>query len=63
VLPYNIAKIYAAANERVRAFDWLETAYEGGNPDLIELNSEPIFDCLRTDRHLAHLMRRIGWNA
>ncbi|HEX5161025.1 MAG TPA: winged helix-turn-helix domain-containing protein [Steroidobacteraceae bacterium] len=63
VLPYNIAKIYAAANDRHRAFDWLETAYEGGNPDLIELNSEPIFDCLRTDRHLAQLMRRIGWNA
>jgi Tfp pilus assembly protein PilF len=63
VLPYNIAKIYAAGNDRARAFDWLETAYEGGNPDLIELNSEPIFDCLRTDRHLAHLMRRIGWNA
>jgi len=61
VLPYNIAKIYAAGNDRTRAFDWLETAYEGGNPDLIELNSEPIFDGLRTDRHLAHLMRRIGW--
>src|SRR5688572_471697 len=63
VLPYNLAKIYAAANDRTRAFDWLETAYEGGNPDLIELNSEPIFDCLRTDRHLAQLMRRIGWAA
>ena len=63
VLPYNLAKIYAAANDRTRAFDWLETAYEGGNPDLIELNSEPIFDCLRTDRHLAQLMRRIGWNS
>jgi TolB-like protein/Tfp pilus assembly protein PilF len=62
VLPYNLAKIYAAGGDRTRAFDWLETAYEGGNPDLIELNSEPIFDCLRTDRHLAQLMRRIGWN-
>jgi TolB-like protein/tetratricopeptide (TPR) repeat protein len=62
VLPYNIAKIYAAANDRARAFDWLETAYEGGNPDLIELNSEPAFDGLRTDRHFSHLMRRIGWN-
>ena len=61
VLPYNIAKIYAAANDRHRAFDWLETAYEGGNPDLIELNSEPVFDCLRTDRHLVQLMKRIGW--
>jgi Flp pilus assembly protein TadD len=63
VLPYNLAKIYAAGNDRTRAFDWLETAYEGGNPDLIELNSEPLFDCLRTDRHLAQLMRRIGFSA
>jgi len=62
VLPYNIAKIYAAAGDRTRAFDWLETAYEGGNPDLVELNSEPLFDCLRTDRHLAQLMRRVGWS-
>jgi TolB-like protein/Tfp pilus assembly protein PilF len=61
VLPYNIAKIYAAAGDRGRAFDWLETAYEGGNPDLIELNSEPVFDSLRRDRHMARLMRRIGW--
>jgi len=62
VLPYNIAKIYAAAGDRTRAFDWLEIAYEGGNPDLIELNSEPVFDVLRGDRHLTGLMRRIGWN-
>lgn len=62
VLPYNIARIYAAAADRARAFDWLETAYEGGNPDLIELNSEPVFDGLRHDRHMAQLMRRIGWS-
>jgi TolB-like protein/Tfp pilus assembly protein PilF len=62
VLPYNIAKIYAAAGDRTRAFDWLEIAYEGGNPDLIELNSEPVFDGLRGDRNFTGLMRRIGWN-
>jgi TolB-like protein/Flp pilus assembly protein TadD len=62
VLPYNIAKIYAAARDKKKAFEWLETAYEGGNPDLIELNSEPIFDGLRDDPRFAHLMRRIGWN-
>lgn len=62
VLPYNIAKIHAAAGDRTRAFDWLEIAYEGGNPDLIELNSEPVFDVLRGDRHFTGLMRRIGWN-
>jgi TolB-like protein/Tfp pilus assembly protein PilF len=62
VLPYNIAKIYAAARDRRRTLDWLETAYEGGNPDLIELNSEPVFDWLRHDSRFTHLMRRIGWN-
>jgi hypothetical protein len=63
VLPYNIAKIYAAARDRGKTFAWLETAYEGGNPDLIELNSEPVFDWLRDDSKFNHLMQRIGWDA
>jgi len=44
------------------AFSWLETAYDQGNPDLIELNSEPVLDVLRNDARLSDLMRRIGWN-
>jgi Flp pilus assembly protein TadD len=63
VLPYNIAKIYAAECDKKKAFEWLETAYEGGNPDLIELNSEPIFDGIRRSPRFAHLMHRIGWEA
>jgi TolB-like protein/Tfp pilus assembly protein PilF len=62
VLPYNIAKIHAAARDRTRTLEWLETAYEGGNPDLIELNSEPLFDFLRGDPQFVRMMRRIGWN-
>jgi Flp pilus assembly protein TadD len=61
VLPYNIAKIHAAGRDRARTLQWLETAYEGGNPDLIELNSEPVFDFLRGEARFTHLMRRIGW--
>jgi len=61
VLPYNIAKIYAAASDKDKAFGWLEKAYEEGNPDLIELNSEPVLDRLRTDARFADLMRRIGF--
>jgi TolB-like protein/Tfp pilus assembly protein PilF len=61
VLPYNVAKIYAAGADRDKAFEWLERAYEGGNPDLIELNSEPIFDGLRGEPRFSDLMRRIGW--
>jgi hypothetical protein len=44
VLPYSVAKIYSASGERDKAFAWLETAYKEGNADLIELNSEPLFD-------------------
>jgi TolB-like protein/Flp pilus assembly protein TadD len=61
VLPYNVARIHAAAGDRERAFLSLETAYEGGNPDLIELNSEPLFDPIRGDPRFKRLMRRIGW--
>lgn len=61
VLPYNIAKIYAAAANVEKVFEWLERAYDEGNPDLIELNSEPVFDGVRSDRRFAGVMRRIGW--
>lgn len=63
VLPYNIAKIYAAAGARKRALEWLERAYQEGNPDLIELNSEPLLDSLRGEREFSDLMRRIGFPA
>jgi hypothetical protein len=36
-------------------------ACEEGNPDLIELNSEPVLDRLRTDARFAGLIRRIGF--
>jgi hypothetical protein len=62
VLPYNIAKIYSASWD-TNKFEWLEKAYKEGNPDLIELNSEPLFDSLRTDPRFSDLMQRVGWTA
>jgi tetratricopeptide (TPR) repeat protein len=62
ILPYNVAKIHAAARDPEPALLWLEKAYDQGNADLIELNSEPVFDALRDDGRFADLMRRIGWN-
>ena len=61
VLPYNLAKTYAACRNSDKAFEWLETSYQEGTPDLIELNSEPIFDGLRGDPRFTGLMRRVGW--
>src|ERR1700730_2308205 len=61
VMPYSIAKIYAASGDKDRTFDWLERAYQEGTPDLIELNSEPVFDGLRGEPKFSELMRRIGF--
>ena len=61
VLPYNFAKIYAGLGDVEKGFTWLETAYDDGSPDLIELNSEPIFDNLRADLRFSNLMGRVGW--
>jgi TolB-like protein/Tfp pilus assembly protein PilF len=61
VLPYNIAKIYAAACNKEKAFAWLERSYDEASPDLIELNSEPVFDRIRSDPRFSDLMRRIGF--
>ena len=61
VLPYNFAKIYSALDNFEKAFEWLEKAYDDGSPDLIELNSEPLFDAMRNDRRFSDLMHRVGW--
>jgi len=62
VLPYNIARIHAAAGNNEKALEWLEKAYDQASADLIELNSEPVFDGLRKEPRFVDLMRRVGWS-
>ena len=62
VLPYNIARIHAAAGDKEKALDCLEKAYDQASADLIELNSEPVFDGLRKELRFVDLMRRVGWS-
>src|SRR5271170_3733713 len=45
VSPYNVARVYAAIDEKQQALEWLERAYREHNPDLIELTREPSFAC------------------
>jgi hypothetical protein len=52
VSAYNMANVWAAAGDREHTFSWLERAYEGHNPDLIELRAELVFDSLRSDPQL-----------
>ncbi len=61
VSPYNMSRIYAAAGDAGRAFQWLERAYQERNPDLIELVNEPAFDAVRNDPRFDDLLHRVGW--
>jgi TolB-like protein/tetratricopeptide (TPR) repeat protein len=61
VSPYNVARVYAAIDEKQRALEWLERAYREHNPDLIELTREPSFADLHSDAKFRELVERIGW--
>jgi TolB-like protein/cytochrome c-type biogenesis protein CcmH/NrfG len=62
VSPYNVARVYAAIDEKQRALEWLERAYLEHNPDLIELTREPSFKSLHSDAKFRALVERIGWS-
>jgi len=59
VSPYNLARVYSAARDAERAFDWLERAFAEHNPDLIELTMDAVFDPLRPDPRFGDLGRRV----
>jgi len=61
VSPYNIARAYGAVDDKQRALEWLERAFQEHNPDLIELTREPSFANLRADAKFCELVSRIGW--
>jgi TolB-like protein len=61
VSPYNLARVYGAIDDKQRALEWLERAYQEHNPDLIELAREPSFASLRSDAKFRGLMSRVGW--
>ncbi|HYM42579.1 MAG TPA: winged helix-turn-helix domain-containing protein [Steroidobacteraceae bacterium] len=63
VSPYNVARVYGAIDDKQRALEWLEKAYQEHNPDLIELTREPSFESLRSDAKFRELVERIGWRA
>jgi TolB-like protein/Tfp pilus assembly protein PilF len=61
VSPYNVARVYGAIDDKQRALEWLERAYQEHNPDLIELPREPCFASLRSDAKFRELLSQIGW--
>jgi TolB-like protein/tetratricopeptide (TPR) repeat protein len=60
VCPYHLAKIYAALDDRSKAFHFLRRAYEGGSTWFKFLALDPQLDMLHKDPRFAALTTKIG---
>ena len=60
IAPTALASNYSLVNEKEQAFEWLEKAYAENSPDLLDLNLDPDYDNLRSDKRFQDLVRRIG---
>jgi serine/threonine protein kinase len=58
---YDIAVIYAGLDDKERAFQWLNTAYEEHSGFLLFVNSDPRLRPLRPDPRFQDLLRRMGF--
>jgi hypothetical protein len=58
--PVMVAQAYARLGERNVAFDWLERAYSERDDDMVFLNSDPVWDPLRSAPRFKDLVRRVG---
>lgn len=60
IAPTALAANYALLNEKDRAFEWLEKAFGEHSPDLLDLNLDPDYDTLHSDKRFQDLVERIG---
>jgi tetratricopeptide (TPR) repeat protein len=58
--PYEIAQLYADLGEKDHTFEWLNTAYQEHDTELIGLRTDFRFDSLRSDRRYVELVRKVG---
>ena len=60
VAPYYRAVMYVGLNEKERAFEWLEKAYQEHDLNLIPLAVDPTLDSLREDPRFKRLLQLTG---
>jgi eukaryotic-like serine/threonine-protein kinase len=58
--PLEFAIVYVGLDDRDKAFEWLEKAYDERFSSLIYLTVEPLFTSLHSDPRFADLARRVG---
>ncbi|MEP6787094.1 MAG: tetratricopeptide repeat protein [Acidobacteriota bacterium] len=56
-----LAIIYAGLNDRDKAFEWLEKAFQRRDEGILYLKCQPYFDNLHSDVRYADLLKRIGF--
>jgi serine/threonine protein kinase/Tfp pilus assembly protein PilF len=61
VIPTLIAIMYAHAEEKDQACEWLEKAYEEHDPFLVEVKTVPAFNDYRPDPRFQQLLRRMNF--
>ena len=57
---YNIAVMYAAAGHKEQAFQWLNTALQEHDENMIALKTDFTLDPIRSDPRFAELVRKVG---
>ncbi len=60
IQPSEVARLYAYAGEKDRAFEWLDRAYEVRDTWLVWLKEDPRFESLRPDPRFHTLLRRMN---
>ena len=59
--PVGLAALYARVGDKDRAFHYLNLAFEKTPTDLaFQININPGFDSLRSDRRFAEVLKRLG---
>jgi Flp pilus assembly protein TadD len=56
-----IARIYIGLGDNDNAISWLEKAYEERSYELTFLNTEPIYDPLRSDPRFIELVKKMNF--
>ncbi len=60
ISPVAFATNYALLNDKDKAFEWLEKAFEEHTPGLLDLDLDPDYDNLRSDPRFRDLARRMN---
>jgi TolB-like protein/Tfp pilus assembly protein PilF len=60
VRPFGFAIVHLGLDEKDAALDFLENAFEGRDPDMVNLHFHPAWDDLRSDPRFIALVERVG---